>query len=235
MPNFGVGPHNRPLPTNYLQDNLIYMKRISALLLAFAAVMLLAVSCKDCKPAQKGALEVIKARTSIRSFTGDKLTEEQINTLLDAAMAAPTASDIRPWRFVVLTGDEAKLGLYEREHHQKMVSEAGAVIVVCGETTRMARPRGAAEDAPLEEVPVRYWFEDCSAATENLLLAATAMDLGAVWLSCYPNENSVERVSKYLGLPANVVPLAIVPVGVPAENPEPKAKWNADNIHYEKW
>lgn len=211
------------------------MKRVPTLLLAIAAVLLMATSCKESKPAQKGALEVIKARTSIRSFTGEKLTAEQINTLLDAAMAAPTASDIRPWRFVVLTEDEAKLGLYEREHHRKMVSEAGAVIVVCGETTRMVRPRGAAEDAPLEETPVRYWFEDCSAATENLLLAATAMDLGAVWLSCYPNENSVNRVKEYLGLPANVVPLAIVPVGVPAENPEPKAKWDESNIHYEKW
>ena len=211
------------------------MKRLSVLLIAFAALMTVAVACKDCKPASKGALEVIKARTSIRSFTGDKLTEEQINTLLDAAMAAPTASDIRPWRFVVLTDEAAKDGLYEGEHHKSMVNTAGAVIVVCGETTRMARPRGAAEDAPLEERPVRYWFEDCSAATENLLLAATALDLGAVWLSCYPNEKSVERISNYLGLPANVVPLAIVPVGIPAENPEPKDKWNPDNIHYEKW
>ena len=211
------------------------MKKVSTLLLAIAAVLLMATSCKESKPAEKSALEVIKARTSIRSFTGEKLTAEQINTLLDAAMAAPTASDIRPWRFVVLTEDEAKLGLYEREHHRKMVSEAGAVIVVCGETTRMARPRGADENAPLEEIENRYWFEDCSAATENLLLAATAMDLGAVWLSCYPNENSVNRVKEYLGLPANVVPLAIVPVGVPAENPEPKAKWDESNIHYEKW
>lgn len=211
------------------------MKKVPTLLLAIAAVLLMAASCKESKPAEKSALEVIKARTSIRSFTGDKLTEEQINTLLDAAMAAPTAADIRPWRFVVLTDDAAKDGLYEREHHKKMVAEAGAVIVVCGETTRMARPRGADENAPLEEMENRYWFEDCSAATENLLLAATAMDLGAVWLSCYPNENSVNRVKEYLGLPANVVPLAIVPVGVPAENPEPKAKWDESNIHYEKW
>ena len=99
----------------------------------------------------------------------------------------------------------------------------------------MARPRGAAENAPLEVMENRYWYEDCSAATENLLLAATALDLGAVWLSCYPNESSVNRIKEYLGLPDNVVPLAIVPVGVPAENPEPKEKWNPDNIHYEKW
>ena len=116
-----------------------------------------------------------------------------------------------------------------------MVETAGAVIVVCGETTRMVRPHGAAEDAELVASPNKYWFEDCSAATENLLLAATALDLGAVWLSCYPSERIVERISAYLGIPEGVTPLAIVPVGYPAEQPAPKDKWKPENIHYDKW
>lgn len=211
------------------------MRRI-ATVFAMAAVLLLAAACcKDNAPAQKSALDVIKARTSIRAFTGEKLTEEQINTLLGAAMAAPTAADVRPWRFVVITDDDVKAGLYEGERHKKMVVDAGAVIIVCGETTRMVKPHGAEADAEPVPRPNGYWYEDCSAATENMLLAATALDLGAVWLSCYPNEKSVERISAYLGLPANVTPLAIVPVGVPAENPEPKDKWNPDNIHYNRW
>ena len=191
--------------------------------------------CKNEAPKEKGALEVIKARTSIRSFTGKKLTEDQIHTLLDAAMAAPTGANIQPWRFIVITDDEIKAGLYQGEKHKHMVTTAGAVIVVCGETTRMVKPRDAAEDAEPVERPNNYWFEDCSAATENLLLAATALDLGAVWLSCYPTERIVDRIRAYLGIPANVTPLAIVPVGYPAETPEPKDKWNPDNIHYDRW
>ena len=203
--------------------------------LCTALLVLMTACCKNEAPKEKGVLEVIKARTSVRSFTGEKLTEEQIHTLLDAAMAAPTAVDIRPWRFIVITDDEIKAGLYQGEVHKKMVTTAGAVIVVCGETTRMVKPRDAGEDAELVERPNNYWFEDCSAATENLLLAATALDLGAVWLSCYPTEPIVDRIRAYLGIPANVTPLAIVPVGYPAETPEPKNKWNPDNIHYDRW
>jgi len=191
--------------------------------------------CKNDAPAQKSALEVIKARTSIRSFTGEKLTEEQINTLLDAAMSAPTDANIQPWRFIVITDEEIKAGLYQGEKHKHMVTTAGAVIVVCGETSRMTKPHDADPDAEPVERPNKYWFEDCSAATENLLLAATALDLGAVWLSCYPTERIVDRIRAYLGIPENVTPLAIVPVGVPAENPEPKNKWNPENIHYDRW
>lgn len=118
-----------------------------------AALLVLATACcKNEAPKDKSALEVIKARTSIRSFTGEKLTEQQIHTLLDAAMAAPTA-----------------------------------------------------------------------------------VDLGAVWLSCYPSERIVDRIRAYLGIPADVTPLAIVPVGYPAETPSPKDKWNPDNIHYDRW
>lgn len=211
------------------------MKKLS--LLALAVVMMLAAACgsREAQPAEKSALEVIKARTSIRSFTGEKLTEEQIHTLLDAAMAAPTAADIRPWRFVVITDDEVKSGLYSGAQHKHMVETAGAVIVVCGETIRKALPHDAQEGAEPTAVPNRYWYEDCSAATQNLLLAATALDLGAVWLSCYPSDRIVTRISAYLGLPETVLPLAIVPVGYPAENPEPKDKWDPDNIHYNKW
>ena len=145
------------------------------LLFACAALLVMMTACcKNEAPKEKGALEVIKARTSIRSFTGKKLTEDQIHTLLDAAMAAPTDANIQPWRFIVITDDEIKAGLYQGEKHKHMVTTAGAVIVVCGETTRMVKPRDAAEDAEPVERPNNYWFEDCSAATENLLLAATA-------------------------------------------------------------
>ena len=205
------------------------------LLICTAVLMMTTACCKNEAPKEKGALEVIKARTSIRSFTGEKLTEEQIHTMLDAAMAAPTDANVQPWRFIVITDDDIKAGLYQGEKHKHMVTTAGAVIVVCGETTRMVKPHDAEEGVEMVERPNKSWFEDCSAATENLLLAATALDLGAVWLSCYPTERIVERIRAYLDIPANVTPLAIVPVGVPAEQPEPKDKWNPDNIHYDRW
>ena len=211
------------------------MKNYRMILTALLTLVAVSACCPQSTSVKKDALEVIKARTSIRAFTGGKLSDEQIHTLLDAAMAAPTDADARPWHFVVLTDDEMKAGLYQREHHRKMVADAGAVIIVCGKTTRMGRPHGAQPDAQPVEVPNNYWFEDCSAATENLLLAATALDLGAVWLSCYPNERIVERIRNYLGLPADITPLAIVPVGIPAENPEPKQKWDPTRIHYNKW
>ena len=194
-----------------------------------------AKSRQDTPSAHNEALEVIKARTSIRSFTGEKLTDEQIHTLLDAAMAAPTDANIQPWRFIVITDDEIKSGLYQGKQHKHMVETAGAVIVVCGQTTRMVHPRGAADDAELVATPNKYWFEDCSAATENLLLAATALNLGAVWLSCYPSDRIVDRIRAYLNIPEDVTPLAIVPVGYPAEHPTPKDKWKPENIHYNKW
>ena len=115
---------------------------------ALVAAMMVAAACgKKAQPAPQSALEVIKARTSVRSFTGEKLSEEQINTLLDAAMAAPTAANEQPWRFIVITDEEVKAGLYSGEVHKKMVVTAGAVIVVCGENTRLRRPHGAAPDA----------------------------------------------------------------------------------------
>lgn len=199
-----------------------------------AVVLTAASCCKNEAPAAKSALEVIKARTSIRSFTGEALTDEQINTLLDAAMAAPTAMDARPWRFVVVRSAEAKEAVFGNDRRKEMYQNAGAVIFVCGETTLMRRPHGQPDAEPVE-MPNMFWYEDCSAATENLLLAATALDLGAVWISCYPNEGRVKQMQEALSLPDNVVPLAIVPVGHPAENPEPKAKWNPDNIHWDKW
>ena len=206
------------------------------LLGALAAAMVVAAACgKEAQPVQKSALEVIKARTRIRSFTGEKLTEEQINTLLKAAMAAPTAANEQPWRFIVITDDAVKAGLYNGEVHKKIVTGAGAVIIVCGENTRLRRAHGADSDAQPVPEPNPYWYEDCSAATENLLLAATALDLGAVWLSCYPIERSVNRIRDYLGIPETVTPLAIVPVGHPAEKPAPKDKWKPENIHYDKW
>ena len=105
----------------------------------------------------------------------------------------------------------------------KMISKAPVVIIVCGETTL---PNGD---------PNRNWTADCAAATENLLLAAESMGLGAVWTACYPYEERMNPAIETLGLPENVTPYCIVPVGHPDGDPQPKDKWKPENIHYEHW
>ena len=201
--------------------------------LVLAAAMAIAASCSSPVPSQKGAIDNIMSRKSVRSFTGEKLSDEQVTTLLKAAMAAPTAMNAQPWSFLVVNTDEAKAQIPGADRGDA-IKTAAVVIIVCGETTLQRRPRNN-PDAEPETVPNGFWSQDCSAAAENLLLAAEALDLGAVWLSCYPNEGKCKAVKEAFNLPENVEPLAIIPVGVPAGNDEPKDKWAPEKIHYNSW
>ena len=209
------------------------MKKIGFIAVVFAALF---TGCKQ-QPAQEPAptaLDVIMTRTSIRSYTGDPVSQEQLETILKAGMAAPTAMNGQPWRFVVVTDKETIKNVFASGFRGEMFTQAGAVIVVCGQSTQMRKPFGQ-PDAPETEQPNMFWFEDCSAAAENILLAAHALGLGAVWTAGYPAQERIVPIAEALGIPANVIPLCIIPVGVPAENPEPKDKWNQDNIHWNKW
>ena len=207
------------------------MKRFF-LLAALAATVLLS-GCGP-KATEPSALDVIMTRTSIRHFTGESVPTEQLEILLKAGMAAPTAMNSQPWRFVVLTDQDRIANLLGGGPRSGMFTEAGAVIVVCGQTTMMRKPFGQ-PDAPAVEMENIFWYEDCSAATENILLAAKALGLGAVWTAGYPATERIAPLAAALGLPENVVPLSIIPVGIPAEDPAPKDKWNPDNIHWNRW
>lgn len=209
--------------------------KLSAFWAAVASALLLASCCQQEEaPAAPSALDVIMTRTSIRAFTGEAVPREQLETLLKAGMAAPSAMNVQPWRFVVVTDKERMAELFGTGPRSGMFTTAGAVIVVCGETTFMMKPWGQ-PDAPETEQPNKFWFEDCSAAAENILLAAHALGLGAVWTAGYPAEERIAPLAAALGLPENVKPLCIIPVGVPAEDPEPKDKWKPENIHWEQW
>ena len=207
------------------------MKR-SFLLIALAVMMILP-GCGS-RPEAPSALDVIMTRTSIRQFTGEPVSMEQLEILLRAGMAAPTAMNSQPWRFVVLTEKERIAELFGGGPRSGMFTDAGAVIVVCGQTTMMRKPFGQ-PDAPAVEMDNIFWYEDCSAATENILLAAKALGLGAVWTAGYPATERIAPLAAALGLPENVVPLSIIPVGIPAEDPAPKDKWNPDHIHWNNW
>ncbi len=169
------------------------------------------------------AVQNILTRTSVRQFTGETLSQAQIDTLLHCAMAAPSALNQQPWAFVVVT-DTALLSRIGAEMpNTRCQNHPACAFVPCGDLSK------ALTNHP------DFWINDVSAATENLLLAAHAMGLGAVWTGVHPSAERVAQVQSLLGLPTHIIPLCIVPVGVPAEAPQPKDKYTEQNIHYNKW
>lgn len=185
---------------------------------------------KECKDGQqtcgKGAalLETIMTRTSVRQFTDEAVKPCCVEKMLQAAMAAPTAVNKQPWHFVVVDDKQMLDRLAGEGHRGDMLRKAPLAIVVCGDLSKTMEGKGQ-----------EFWIQDCSAATENLLLAAHAMGLGAVWTSQYPMDNRYARTQQVLSLPESVVPLCIVVVGHPAEQPQPKDKWKADNVSYNSY
>lgn len=167
------------------------------------------------------AIETIMTRTSIRSFTDRAFSADTVEMLLRAGMAAPTAVNLQPWHFVVVN-DRAKIDeLGGNGRQSQMWHESPLVIVVCGNMEKAMDGAGQA-----------FWVQDCSAATENILLAAHALGLGAVWTGCYPIEERVANISQVLGLPEHIVPLCAIVMGYPNESPQPKDKWKPENVSY---
>lgn len=165
----------------------------------------------------------MRTRVSVRAFTGEKISEEQIQTLLQCAMAAPSAMNHQPWAFIVVTEDSILEQLGKEFPYSRCDQKPACAIIPCGDLTKAIK---GSEN---------FWINDVSAATENILLAAHAMGLGAVWTGLHPNMERATAAQQLLGLPEYIIPLCIVPVGVPAEQPEIKDKWNTDNIHYNRW
>ena len=173
---------------------------------------------------QEAALENIMTRVSVRQFTGEKISDEQIDILLRAAMAAPSAINKQPWAFVVVTDEALIAKLGEALPYSRCSNKPACAFIPCGDLSKAIEGEMAA-----------FWINDVSAATENLLLAAHAMGLGAVWTGLHPDMNRAAMVQQMLGLPEHIIPLCVVPVGVPAEQPEVKDKYKPENIHFNKW
>ena len=168
-------------------------------------------------------IENIMTRTSIRQFTSQPVAKDTLDLIVKAGMAAPSAVNAQPWAFVVVT-DREVLDSLNANHPYANLKTATAAVIVCGNLEK-------AMEGPAQE----YWVQDCSAASENILLAAHAYGIGAVWCGVYPSQERVQAVSQVLGLPENIIPLNIITMGYPAENPEPKDKFKSDNIHYQRW
>lgn len=172
----------------------------------------------------KEALQVIMTRTSVRKFTDEKVKPCCVEKMLRAAMAAPTAVNKQPWHFVVVDDKEVLNKLAGEGRRGDMLRNAPLAIVVCGDMSKALEGKGR-----------EYWIQDTSAATENLLLAAHAMGLGAVWTGQWPMDDRYPETQKILGMPETIIPLCTVIIGHPAENPAPKDKWKPENVSYNKF
>lgn len=165
--------------------------------------------------------EVLLKRRSVRKFTNEPVSDEMINELLHAAMSGPSACNKRPWEFYVVTNKEKMEKLKSASRFTKIT--ATLAIIVCGNLSH-ALPLKMAE----------YWIQDCSAATENILLRATDLGLGTVWCGIHPQKKAEERVQKILEIPNKQIPLNIIFIGHPAEEPEARDQYDEKRIHYIK-
>lgn len=166
-------------------------------------------------------LEAIFTRRSVRQYTPQPVPEELVEKLLRAAMQAPSSSNGQPWHFVVIRDRRLLDEIPQFHQFAEMLPQASVAILVCGDE-RLEKRRGC-------------WAIDCAAATQNILLAAHALGLGAVWTDVHLDEKRVVGMRELLGLPDHIHPLSLVPVGYPDEHPEPVDRFDASRIHLNAW
>ena len=171
----------------------------------------------------KDALSVIFGRKSVRNFTGESVSKENLDVILKAGMSAPTAVNKQPWSFVVVTDRMTLDKLSDSLPSAKMLYKAGAAIIVCAIPEKAIN--GSTEFAVI----------DCSLAGENILLAIEALGLGGLWTACYPDNARMNTVRSILGIPEEIIPLNVIPIGHPEGETKPKDKFKTENIHWGKW
>ena len=165
------------------------------------------------------SIETILKRRSVRKYSDEQVTDNELKQLLEAAMAAPSAKNRQPWHFVVVQDREVLKKLSEAHPYGKMLAGAAAAIAVCGDMN----------------VAPDYWIQDCSAATENILIAVAALGLGAVWLGCHPRPERVTAIRAVLGIPEHIGVLSLISIGHPDEVKEPRTQYDESRVHRETW
>ncbi len=176
--------------------------------------------------APDAVLECIMTRASVRKYKPETVNDSIITDVLKAGMAAPTAANQQAWHFVVITNQTLKDSISDAFQWTKMVKDCAFAVVVCGDMSRLF-------DGDREEGG--FWTLDCSAASENMLLAAHALGLGGVWCGLYPEEDRMSRLSEILNLPDNLRPLNILSFGYPETSVVPKQKWNPRKVSYNRF
>jgi nitroreductase len=169
------------------------------------------------------ALECIMTRTSIRSYTDRQVDDSTVNKILRAGMAAPTAANAQPWYLEVVTEQNLKDSIASAFEYAKMVQGCSFAVVVCGDMDHLFKS---------DKADGGFWVQDCSAVSENMLLAAHALGVGGVWCGIYPMKEREDRLRAILGLPDNLIPLNVMAFGYPSAEGEPKQKWDPAKVHY---
>lgn len=165
--------------------------------------------------------DVLDTRRSIRKFTDEPVSAEHVRRLLDAAMQAPSAHNLQPWHFVVVQ-NRAVLDRIAAEHpYAKMAAQATLAIVVCGDTS-------------VEKTP-GFWVQDCSAATQNIMLAARALNIGSVWCGCHPVPERVEIVRRILSIPEHIIPLNVIVLGHTEQAFHKADRYREERVHHDRW
>ena len=199
------------------------MKKTITIILLAVVSMTTGVSAQpNSKSDTQVSIENMMTRTSIRKYTNEAVAKADIETMLRAGMAAPTAVNKQPWHFVVVTDREQLNALAAANRGTGIAAKAPLAIVVCGDMQKTLPGTGQG-----------FWVQDCSAATENILLAANALGLGAVWTGLYPNEERANAVRDVVKAPEHIMPLCVIVIGHPAEQPKPKDKWKPENVSYD--
>ena len=167
------------------------------------------------------ALDAILFRRSIRRYAPDQVTDESVTRLLEAAMSAPSSGNEQPWHFVVIKSRKLLDDIAQIHPNAQMLKGAPLAIMVCGEERR--------------EKYKGFWVQDCSAATENILIAAHALGMGSVWVGVYPIREKVDALRRLLGIPEYIIPFSLLPVGYPDETKPPSRRYDPERIHRDYW
>lgn len=165
--------------------------------------------------------EAIRTRRSIRSFTHEDVSNEAIQTILRAGMAAPSAGNEQPWEFLLIRNRRTLARISHAHPYAEMVGHAPLAILVCGNLTRVRHKD--------------FWIQDLAAATENMLLAIHALGLASVWVGVHPREKRLAELRAVVPLPEEIIPFAILPVGHPAEPKAPEDRYDHHRIYREQW
>ncbi len=163
-------------------------------------------------------MENIFSRKSVRDYTDQEVSKETLELLVKAGMAAPSGKNVQPWSFVIVSDRQVLDKMAEGLIYAKMLKKARHAIIVCGDADKSS-----------------YWYLDCSAASQNILLAIEAMGLGGVWTAAYPYDDRIQVVRDAVGLPKNIIPLNVIPVGHPKGMQNAKDKWDPEKVHWDKY
>ena len=165
--------------------------------------------------------EALLNRRTIRQFTNEEIENSKVDIILKSAMYAPTAMNYQPWEFVVVEEKNILLDIHKIITHAEMLKQAKLAILVCGNLEK--------------EKSIDFNVQNCSAATQNILLAAHGLELGSVWIGVHPNEDVMNALRELLNLPGYIIPISLVAIGYPAEEKKAEDRFFRNKIHLNKW